>query len=154
MFLCDTDERKGSVWSARGAFLEAIKSSTDEMDECDVVVPRKSVAEFVLYTHELSQQVGIRLPGFGHAGDGNLHIYLCRDGLDNEEWESRKQKAFDALYSKAAELSGFVSGEHGIGFAKRDFLARQLSPAHMALMKRIKSAFDPKNLLNPDKVIK
>ena len=153
VFLVDTEERKTSVWSARGAFLEAIKASTDEMDECDVVVPRRSVAEFVRYTHTLSEEVGIRLPGFGHAGDGNLHIYLCRDGLDEAEWEKRRDAAFDALYKRADELCGFVSGEHGIGFAKREFLRRQISPDQMALMRRIKAAFDPKGLLNPDKVI-
>jgi len=153
VFLVDTEERKGSVWSARGAFLEAIKASTDEMDECDVVVPRRSVAEFVLYTHTLSEEVGIRLPGFGHAGDGNLHIYLCRDGLDETEWKRRRDAAFDALYKKADELSGFVSGEHGIGYAKREYLKRQISPEQMELMKRIRQAFDPKGLLNPDKVL-
>ena len=153
VFLVDTEERKTSVWSARGAFLEAIKASTDEMDECDVVVPRRSVAEFVRYTHTLSEEVGIRLPGFGHAGDGNLHIYLCRDGLDEAEWEKRRDAAFDALYKRADALCGFVSGEHGIGYAKREFLRRQISPEQMALMRRIKAAFDPKGLLNPDKVI-
>lgn len=152
VFLCDTEERKNSVWSARGAFLEAIKASTDEMDECDVVVPRKNVAEFFLFTHELSKKVGIRLPGFGHAGDGNLHIYLCRDGLPENEWQSRMKIAFDALYAKSKEFGGFVSGEHGIGYAKREFLAEQCGEEQIELMKRVKAAFDPKGLLNPGKL--
>lgn len=152
VFLCDTDERKGSVWNARGAFLEAIKASTDVMDECDVVVPRNMVAEFVLYTHKLSEEIGIRLPGFGHAGDGNLHIYLCRDGMPEDEWKQKLEKTFKALYSRAAELTGFVSGEHGIGYAKRAYLHDQLGDEQIALMKRIKAAFDPKGLLNPGKL--
>ncbi len=152
VFLCDTDERKGSVWNARGAFLEAIKASTDVMDECDVVVPRNKVAEFVLYTHKLSEEIGIRLPGFGHAGDGNLHIYLCRDGMPEDEWKQKLEKTFKALYSRAAELTGFVSGEHGIGYAKRAYLHDQLGDEQIALMKRIKAAFDPKGLLNPGKL--
>ena len=76
-FIVDTEERKSSVWSARGAFLEAIKASTTEMDECDVVVPRNKIADFVLYIDEVANQLGIRIPSFGHAGDGILHIYVC-----------------------------------------------------------------------------
>lgn len=55
------------------------------MDECDVVVPRSKVAEFVNFTHEVEQNVGIRIPSFGHAGDGNLHIYVCKDNISEEE---------------------------------------------------------------------
>lgn len=152
VFLCDTEERKNSVWNARGAFLEAIKASTDEMDECDVVVPRRHIADFLLFTHSLSEKVGLRLPGFGHAGDGNLHIYLCRDGLDEDEWQRRMKEAFDALYAKSNELGGFVSGEHGIGYAKRRFLREMCGDEQIELMKRIKNAFDPKGLLNPGKL--
>ncbi|MBR0376648.1 MAG: FAD-binding oxidoreductase, partial [Firmicutes bacterium] len=154
VFLVDTEERKTSVWSARGAFLEAIKASTTEMDECDVVVPRDRVAEFIIYTHELSRKLNVRIPSFGHAGDGNLHVYICRDGLDQETWESTLAKAFDLMYTKAAELKGQVSGEHGIGFAKKGYMAAQLGEAEMELMRRIKAAFDPKNILNPDKVVR
>ncbi len=152
-YFVDTDERKEAVWSARGAFLEAIKSSTSEMDECDVVVPRNRVADFVLYTHELSRQLDIRIPGFGHAGDGNLHIYICRDSLEESVWQDKLARAFELLYKKADELGGLVSGEHGIGYAKRDYLKQSLPAVQLTLMKKIKEAFDPKNILNPDKVI-
>lgn len=84
-YIIDTDERSDSVWVPRGAFLEAIKSSTDLMDECDVVVPRSRVAEFVNFTHEVEKSVGIRIPSFGHAGDGNLHIYVCKDNMSEEQ---------------------------------------------------------------------
>ncbi|MDD2362542.1 MAG: FAD-binding oxidoreductase [Oscillospiraceae bacterium] len=153
VFLVDTDERKESVWGARGAFLEAIKASTTEMDECDVCVPRNRVAEFVMYSHRLAKDINIRIPGFGHAGDGNLHIYVCRDDLTQEQWKEKLEQAFDKLYKKAEELNGFVSGEHGIGYAKRGFLKNQLGDLQVSLMKRIKLAFDPKCILNPGKVI-
>ena len=152
-YLVDTDERKASVWSARSAFLEAIKASTTEMDECDVVVPRNHVADFVLYTHEVAKEKNIRIPSFGHAGDGNLHIYICRDGLGEETWEKTLSEVFDLLYAKARELGGLVSGEHGIGYAKRGYLKESTSPSALALMRGIKNAFDPKNILNPEKVI-
>lgn len=152
VFLVDTDERKESVWSARGAFLEAIKASAGELDECDVVVPRDKVAEFIIYTHQIARELDIRIPSFGHAGDGNLHVYLCRDQLSGEEWQSKMKAAFDLMYAKAAEFHGLVSGEHGIGWAKRDFLAHLAGEEYMGLLQRIKAAFDPQNILNPDKV--
>lgn len=152
-YLVDTDERKDAVWGARGAFLEAIKASTTEMDECDVVVPRSQVAQFIEFTHELSGQLGLRLPSFGHAGDGNLHIYLCRDDLPAGAFAEKKEKAFDAMYQKAADMGGLVSGEHGIGYAKRAYMARQYGPQHMALMRGIKAVFDPRCILNPHKVV-
>ncbi len=150
--IVDTDERKTSVWSARGAFLEAIKASTTEMDECDVVVPRNKVAEFVLYTHEVSKKLGVRIPSFGHAGDGNLHVYVCRDKLDEKAWKETLDKAFELLYSKARELCGLVSGEHGIGYAKKDFLREDYAEGQLELMRGIKKAFDPDGILNPGKI--
>ena len=152
-YFVDTDERKKSVWNARGAFLEAIKASTDLMDECDVVVPKSKVADFIKYTHEVGEIVGIRIPSFGHAGDGNLHIYLCKDKMPIEEWEEKAQKGFDLLYAKAREFGGMVSGEHGIGYAKREYLKKQVGDRQMELMSSIKKVFDPKNILNPGKVI-
>ena len=151
-YFVDTDERKQPVWSARGAFLEAIKASTDMMDECDVVVPRRRIADFIKYTHEIARELSLRIPSFGHAGDGNLHIYICRDGLPEEEWEEKLAIAFEKMYKKAGEFGGQVSGEHGIGYAKRPYLAERLGEAQIDLMRRVKEAFDPKGLLNPDKI--
>jgi len=153
VFISDTQERNESIWSARGAFLEAIKASTTEMDECDVVVPRSHVAEFVLYSRSLQTKHGVRIRSFGHAGDGNLHIYVLRDELGEEEWKARLSAVFEDLYGKARELGGQVSGEHGIGFAKRPYLDESLSPAVRALMAGVKRAFDPRNILNPRKVV-
>ena len=151
-YIVDTEERKKSVWSARSAFLEAIKASTTEMDECDVVVPGNQVDVFIKYTHELADEFGVRIPSFGHAGDGNLHVYICRDALNDEDWEQTLSACFDRMYKKAEALGGLVSGEHGIGYAKKAFLRRQYGETPIALMQGIKSVFDPKNILNPGKV--
>ncbi|MBR0056130.1 MAG: FAD-binding oxidoreductase [Kiritimatiellae bacterium] len=153
VFLSDTQERNESIWSARGAFLEAIKASTTEMDECDVVVPRSCVAEFVLFSRSLQERHGVRIRSFGHAGDGNLHIYVLRDALGEEDWKATLAAVFDDLYAKARELGGQVSGEHGIGFAKKPFLAASLSPELLAVMRAVKSAFDPRGILNPGKIV-
>ncbi len=152
VFISDTLERNESIWSARGAFLEAIKASTTEMDECDVVVPRKHVAEFVLFSRELQKKYNIRIRSFGHAGDGNLHIYILRDDRNEAEWESGLSAVFRDLYAKAKELGGKVSGEHGIGYAKRPYLNDSLSCAEKRIMAGIKAVFDPDNILNPSKV--
>ena len=151
-YIVDTDERKKSVWSARGAFLEAIKASTTEMDECDVVVPTAKVDEFIKYTHELADEFKVRIPSFGHAGDGNLHVYICKDNLTETEWETTLSAVFDRMYKRAEKLGGLVSGEHGIGYAKKDFLRESLGETPILLMQGIKKTFDPKLILNPHKV--
>lgn len=152
ILISDTNEREESIWKARGAFLEAIKGSTTYMDEVDVVVPRSSVNEMVEYIHSLYKEVNIRIKSFGHAGDGNLHAYVLKDDLSEEEWELRMKAAMDKIYGKAKELHGQVSGEHGIGYAKKSYLMESLDPATVEIMRGIKKAFDPKNILNPHKV--
>jgi glycolate oxidase len=153
VLISDTEERHESIWDARGAFLEAIKSSTPEMDECDVVVPRDRIACFVEYAKELGRKHKLRICSFGHAGDGNLHIYACRDALKEKIWRSRLEKVMCALYEKAIELEGQVSGEHGIGHAKCCYLESSLGPEQIRLMRAIKAAFDPNGILNPGKVV-
>jgi len=151
-YIVDTEERKKAVWSARGAFLEAIKASTTEMDECDVVVPVNKVDEFIKFTHALADEYNVRIPSFGHAGDGNLHVYICRDALSDEDWKNTLEVLFDRMYKKAEEIGGLVSGEHGIGYAKKEFLKKQYGKTPIALMQGIKKVFDDKNILNPGKV--
>ena len=152
ILISDTTEREDSIWKARGAFLEAIKGSTTYMDEVDVVVPRSCVNEMVEYIHNLHKEVNIRIKSFGHAGDGNLHAYVLKDDLSEEEWEKRMTSAMDKIYGKARELKGQVSGEHGIGYAKKSYLLQSMDPAAVEIMRGIKKAFDPKNILNPHKV--
>ena len=151
-YIVDTEERKKAVWSARGAFLEAIKASTTEMDECDVVVPVNKVDEFIKFTHDLADELHVRIPSFGHAGDGNLHVYICRDALSAQDWEATLSLCFDRMYEKAEQLGGLVSGEHGIGYAKKEFLKKQYGATPIMVMQGIKKLFDEKNILNPGKV--
>ncbi len=152
IFISDTEERDETIWKARGAFLEAIKNSTSDMDEVDVVVPRSNVNEMVEFAHNLQNKVGARIKCFGHAGDGNLHIYVLKDDLGEKEWAAKLSDAMEEMYSKAKVLGGMVSGEHGIGYAKKEYLGKSLDPANIELMKGIKKVFDPKNILNPGKL--
>ncbi len=152
VLIADTDERNEGIWKARGAFLEAIKGSTTQMDEVDVVVPRSEVNTFVEYVHQLRSELGIRIKSFGHAGDGNLHVYILRDDMTDEQWHSALNLVMDKLYGKAQVLNGQVSGEHGIGLVKKAYLKQSVPPQSLALMQGIKAAFDPNNILNPGKV--
>ncbi|MCL2866743.1 MAG: FAD-binding protein [Clostridia bacterium] len=153
VLLADTEERKASVWDARGAFLEAINGSTPSMDECDVVVPRNRIASLIEKSARIGREYGLRIRSFGHAGDGNLHVYACKDDLPDDEWERRRSAVMDALYEEARLLGGQVSGEHGIGHAKAAYLRASADPKQMALMRGIKAAFDPNGILNPGKVL-
>ncbi|GKH46660.1 FAD-binding oxidoreductase [Anaerotruncus massiliensis (ex Togo et al. 2019)] len=152
VLISDTEERDESIWKARGAFLEAIRGSTDEMDEVDVVVPRGSINRMVAYIHALQSELGVRIKSFGHAGDGNLHAYILRDGREEDEWQRILHLAMEKIYAEANVLRGQVSGEHGIGYAKRPYLRESLEPQVLELMRGVKRAFDPENILNPHKV--
>ncbi len=153
VLLADTEERKESIWNARGAFLEAIKGSTSTMDECDVVVPRDAIPAFVRRSVEISRKSGVRICSFGHAGDGNLHIYACRDDMDEACWKKAVSDVMNELYASAREMHGEVSGEHGIGHAKRPFLRESLGERQLQLMRGIKATFDPNGILNPGKIV-
>ncbi len=152
VLIADTLERQEGIWDARGAFLEALKAESD-MDEVDVVVPRNQIACFIHYTKELEREYGIRIRSFGHAGDGNMHVYIMRDDMDRAIWQSKMQEIMEHLYAKGKELGGQVSGEHGIGISKREFLMEDLGDSLVTLQRQIKKALDPKLILNPGKVI-
>lgn len=152
VFISNTEERQESIWKARGAFLEAIKTSTTEMDECDVVVPRTMLGQYMAYVADLEKKYGVRLCSFGHAGDGNLHVYLCKDDLDDFIWKEKSQKIMELLYLYSKELGGQISGEHGVGHGKSGYLAQSLGDETIHILRRIKQAFDPKNILNPGKI--
>lgn len=87
------------------------------------------------------------IKSFGHAGDGNLHIYACANDMDEAEFKKQVADFMDIIYKKAAECGGLISGEHGIGYGKMDYLAAFAGETSMRLMKGIKEVFDPKMIL-------
>ena len=152
VLVADTPALKRDAWAARSSFLEAIMADTKLLDECDVVVPVTQIANFLVYVDSLEQEVGLKIRSFGHAGDGNLHIYCCSNDLAEDEFKARAEKFMEAVYIKATELGGQVSGEHGIGSGKVAFLAESMGDVNMRLMEEIKKVFDPNLILNPGKV--
>ncbi|MCD8046099.1 MAG: FAD-binding oxidoreductase [Clostridiales bacterium] len=154
VFLCNTDERKEAVWSVRGAALEALKASTTDMDECDIVVPRNRIADFSRFADTKMDESGIRISIQGHAGDGNMHIQLMRDDMNPAVFAERYPKLMREMYEKAKEMGGQVSGEHGIGHARVEALENHMGSDMIDLFQGIKAVFDDRHILNPGKVVR
>jgi len=100
----------------------------------------------------VGEELGVRIRSFGHAGDGNLHIYCAGNDIPVDEFLAKSTKVMEAAYAKCAELRGQVSGEHGIGHAKKKYLHESVGDTAINLMAGIKKVFDPKGLLNPGKI--
>lgn len=153
--IADTAERLESVWSVRGGILEAMKADSVAQEECDVVVPRSAIAEYVKSAKRIATSHGIRVQPCGHAGDGNIHTEMLRDkGMSDEEWHKATKASLVELYALSKELGGQLSGEHGIGNGRMDYMETFLGDRMISLFKSVKLAFDEKLVLNPDKVIK
>ncbi|MCD8223677.1 MAG: FAD-binding oxidoreductase [Clostridiales bacterium] len=152
VLVADTPAKLADAWAARSSFLEAIMEETTLLDECDVVVPVNRIADYMKFVNKVGGECGLVIKSFGHAGDGNIHIYQCSNDLSRDEFVKRVDRFFDIIYKKATDMGGLVSGEHGIGSGKIKYLADSVGETNMALMEGIKRVFDPKMILNPGKV--
>lgn len=154
VFIADTPERAASVWSVRGAILEGMKADSVSQEECDVVVPRARIAEYVKSAKKIALSHGLRVEPCGHCGDGNIHTELLRGPeMNDEEWKTATHECLTELYALSKSLGGQLSGEHGIGNGRIDFLKAFVGDRMISLYKEIKQAFDDKLILNPGKVI-
>jgi glycolate oxidase len=139
------------IWDVRRQASNAVKATGLIKINHDVVVPRGRVPELFDVIDELKRTYSLRVAAFGHAGDGNIHVnILLKPGDAGELAKSKEAERF--LFTRVVALEGSISGEHGIGFAKAPYLPIELSPDDIALMKRVKAAFDPNNILNPGKI--
>lgn len=152
VLVADTPQQRKDAWAARSSFLEAIEAQTKLLDESDVVVPVNEIANYVRFIKDLAKNYDFEVKSFGHAGDGNLHIYNCSNDMELDEFKRQVADFMEKAYAHATELGGLISGEHGIGFGKMDYLAQMVGPVNMRLMKGIKEVFDPNMILNPGKV--
>ncbi len=144
-------EEEQKIWDIRNNLSPSMyKLKPNKVSE-DIAVPISNIPEMVSYIKWLEKQYNIPIPVFGHAGDGNLHVNIMFDKTKKEESDKAKELVSKVL-RKAVELEGTISGEHGIGITKAPYLDIEI-PAHgIQLMKRIKKAFDPNNILNPGKI--
>ena len=138
------------IWAARKALSPALRNIAPKKINEDIVVPVSRIPELVDGLDALSQRYGITIVNFGHAGNGNIHVNLLVDPEGPDEM-ARAAGCLDAVFSLVIELEGTLSGEHGVGLEKRDFVHREIEPATLRLMRAIKRQFDPRDILNPGK---
>jgi glycolate oxidase len=149
--IAESPEAAAEVLEARRAALPSLSRLEPLTLLEDATVPRSRIAEMVEYVQAVAQSHDIKIGTFGHAGDGNLHPTAVLDPADQKAIH-RARAAFGEIFARAIELDGTITGEHGIGMVKLRYLESQLGPDHMALLRRIKAAFDPHGILNPGKL--
>jgi D-lactate dehydrogenase len=144
------DEVK-ALWHIRKSLSPALRSVSPHKINEDVVVPVTNIPALLEFIHFVGGQYSIPNVNFGHAGNGNIHVNLLVDPL-NPTLGPVANDALNEIFEKVIALGGTLSGEHGVGIEKRDFVAKEIDPPLMALMKRVKKQFDPKGIMNPGKM--
>jgi glycolate oxidase len=158
VLVADGREKQAEILALRSAMYEALRPAVAEL--FDTSVPRSQIAGHVERIHRLEEELGVQLPTYGHAADGNVHSHSLRrsleDGVIGPEvpgWREAHEKVRAALYADAVSRGGVISGEHGIGIVKREYLSRTANPAALELMRSVKRALDPDSILNPGKIL-
>ncbi len=147
----ESEAMREELWRVRREVSPSLKVLSPLKYNHDVVVPKGRIPELFRLVADLKRRFDLRIPCFGHVGDGNIHVNILVDPDDPDEQE-RAHRAERVLFEGVVKLEGSISGEHGIGFAKAKYLGVELSPDEIALMKRIKRVFDPHGILNPGKL--
>jgi glycolate oxidase len=145
------DRERERIWDYRRAISPAIARLANLKINEDIVVPRSKIPDILRDVERISFKYDLNIVSFGHAGDGNIHVNIMID-RDKQSERERAERAVREVLAAAVALGGAISGEHGIGLTKRDFLPLNLSPEVLDVSRRIKQAFDPRNILNPGKI--
>ncbi|HFC52883.1 MAG TPA: FAD-binding protein [Gammaproteobacteria bacterium] len=146
------EKERSALWAMRRALSPALRNVAPKKINEDVVVPVSRMAELIGGLEQLSREYRITIVNFGHAGNGNIHVNLLIDPDDRDQ-VSRAQRCLEKVFLLVLELDGTISGEHGVGIEKRQFVAREIDAAALELMRGIKRQFDPAGILNPGKTI-
>ncbi len=149
--VANTKEEVEALWATRKALSPALRNISPKKINEDVVVPVSNIPALIHGLEKLSDKYDIPIVNFGHAGNGNIHVNLLFNP-DDEIQNKNAHLCLDAVFDLVLELDGTLSGEHGVGIEKRDFIDREIEPVTLALMKRIKKDFDPNGILNPGKM--
>jgi glycolate oxidase len=147
-----TDAERNQLWAARRACLPALARKRPTTVLEDATVPRSKIPEMLRELRRIAEKHQLQMGTFGHAGDGNLHPTILCDERDPAEM-ARVHQAVDEIFAVAVAMGGTLSGEHGIGIAKKRYLVQEFGPVGVEVMRSIKAALDPLNLLNPGKVV-
>jgi len=146
----EDETQKAALWAARKALSPALRSFAPNKINEDVVVPVTQLPKLLSGLEKLSKQYEIDIFNFGHAGNGNLHVNLLYDANNQEE---AARTCLNDVFSLVLKLGGTLSGEHGVGIAKRDFVSQEIDETTLTIMKKIKQQFDPNGILNPGKTL-
>jgi glycolate oxidase len=146
-----SETEREELWRLRRDLSYALKAVASLKLNNDIVVPRGRVPELYQLVEELRRTYRLPIPSFGHAGDGNIHVNIMVNP-DDADQVARGRAAQRRLFEGVIALEGAITGEHGIGYAKAQYVRLELSEIEIALMKRIKQAFDPHGILNPGKI--
>ena len=148
----DTADEIAALWATRKALSPALRNVAPKKINEDVVVPVSNIPALIRGLEQLSQQYAIPIINFGHAGNGNIHVNLLIDPDDPQQMQNATV-CLDGVFSLVLSLDGTLSGEHGVGLEKRDFIDREIDPVTLDLMRNIKQQFDPLGILNPGKML-
>lgn len=145
------EEEYDKIWRARRSSMGACAKLKPNVTTDDVIVPRKNLSKLVLGIREICKKYNLDVCMVGHVGDGSIHPQIPIDYRDEDEY-NRYKSAKSEIYELTASLGGILSGEHGIGAEKRDYIDKVVSPEALKYMRQIKKIFDPENILNPYKI--
>lgn len=151
VYVADTRSTKERIWQARKAIPEATSFFYSRYTKEDLVVPIDRVPDLLEKIKKVCLDRDLEWVAYGHAGDGNMHCTVI--GPDTGDWHEILQKAQQEIYTAVLEMGGTLSGEHGIGFKRKKFMKLFLDKNQLELIKRVKLAFDPDNILNPGKLV-
>ncbi len=146
-----TPEAAQALWKARKAVSPALFQYAPHKINEDIVVPRNRIPQMIRRIESLKEKTGLFMASFGHAGDGNIHFNIMLDKTDPGALK-KAEEAVAEIFDYTVALGGTLSGEHGVGITKAPYLTKEIDPAALALMKRIKETFDPNGVLNPGKI--
>ena len=153
VYVADNATTSERVWKVRRNVPEAFNLISQDQSGEDVVVPPAAIPQMVTKCRQLADRYGVRIPVFGHAGDGNLHARIVMDpDWPRDKWRQTLPKILDELYTLVAELGGRISGEHGIGHKRKKYMPRVVSEAYLDMLRAVKRALDPNGVLNPGKI--
>jgi D-lactate dehydrogenase len=145
-------QESAALWTSRKALSPALRKIAPKKINEDVVVPVSRMAEFIARLTELSEQYGVPIVNFGHAGNGNIHVNLLVDPDDATQMKNA-EPCLEQVFRTVLDMRGTLSGEHGVGLEKRPFMGLEFDAATLELMRRIKQDFDPNGILNPGKLL-
>ena len=151
VLFADTAAQKNELWKMRRAAGEAVKSHSVYKEE-DTVVPRAHLPQLLTGVKEIGAKYGFRTVCYGHAGDGNLHIRINHPTIKNSHGNEEMTNILRQLFHLVKNMGGTVSGEHGIGLIQKPYMDIVFKEANLHLMRSIKKAFDPNNILNAGKI--